>query len=131
MRRSVICPRSMARHRKSANIASRTDVLRSTHHGFEETQSKTRQEITMAVLSSKLFTDGDPAVVKKLEDCATGRPSEVASHFTLGQSGEHIRRVQEALRNVQDLEPDLGIPDFTVNGTYDNAFAQAIAVYKE
>lgn len=85
----------------------------------------------MAELTSTLFTQGDPAVVKKLEDCATGRPSEVASHFTTGQSGEHIRRVQQALKNVQDLEPQLGIPAFEVNGTYDQAFAKAVAHYKE
>jgi hypothetical protein len=85
----------------------------------------------MAELTSTLFTQGDPAVVKKLEDCATGRPSEVASHFTKGNSGEHIRRVQQALRNVQELEPELGIPAFEVNGTYNDAFAAAVAAYKE
>lgn len=85
----------------------------------------------MAELTSMLFTQGDPTVVKKLEDCATGRPNEVASHFTTGQSGEHIRRVQQALKNVQDLEPQLGIPAFEVNGVYDQAFAKAVAHYKE
>lgn len=85
----------------------------------------------MGELASKLFTEGDPAVVKKLEDCATGQPTEVASHFTLNQRGEHIRRVQQALKNVVELEPDLEIPEFTVNGEYDRAFANAIAAYKE
>jgi hypothetical protein len=85
----------------------------------------------MAELTSALFREGDPAVVKKLEDCATGRPSEVLSHFTRGQSGEHIRRVQQALKNVQELEPELGIPPFDVNGTYDEDFARAVAVYKK
>ena len=67
----------------------------------------------MGVLVSKLFTEGDSFTVQKLEDCATGRPNEVFSHFTQGQSGEHIRRVQQALKNAQDLDPDLaGIPPF-------------------
>jgi hypothetical protein len=85
----------------------------------------------MGELVSKLFTEGDPATVKKLEDCATGRPNEMSSHFTIGQSGEHIRKVQQALKNVQDLEPELGIPQFEVNGVYDDAFARAIEIYKE
>jgi hypothetical protein len=86
----------------------------------------------MGVLSSKLFTEGDPAVVKKLEDCATGRPSEVQSHFAqnANKEGEHIRRVQQALKNAQDLDPTLGIPPFEVNGKYDPTFARAVAAYK-
>jgi hypothetical protein len=55
----------------------------------------------------------------------------VFSHFTQPQSGEHIRKVQQALKNVQQLEPDLGIPDFEVNGVYDPAFAKAVYAYKE
>jgi hypothetical protein len=87
----------------------------------------------MGVLASKLFTDADKATVDKLEDCATGRPSEVSSHFARNQnqSGEHIRRVKQALKNVQDLEPGLGIPPFTVDEVYDDAFARAVAVYKD
>jgi hypothetical protein len=54
----------------------------------------------------------------------------VISHFTLRQSGEHIRRVQQALKNVQEREPELGIPAFEVSGVYDEAFAKAIYVYK-
>ena len=77
----------------------------------------------MGVLVSKLFTEGDPFAVQKLEDCATGRPNEVFSHFTQGQSGEHIRRVQQALKNAQDLDPDLAdIPPFAVNGGQATAF---------
>jgi hypothetical protein len=85
----------------------------------------------MGELTSTLFTQGDPAVVKKLEDCATGRPHEVLSHFKNGQRGEHIRRVQQALKNVRDLEPQLGIPPFEVTGSYDDAFAKAVAHYKD
>jgi hypothetical protein len=87
----------------------------------------------MGVLTSELFTQGDPATVRKLEDCATGRPNEVLSHFSQGANarGAHISRVQAALRNVQRLDPDLGIPEFEVNGVYDKAFADAVSVYKE
>lgn len=85
----------------------------------------------MAELTSRLFTEGDPAVVKKLDDCARGRPSEVASHFTVGDQGEHIRRVQVALQGVRANEPGLGIPSFDVNGEYDEDFAKAVARYKE
>jgi hypothetical protein len=87
----------------------------------------------MGVLTSELFTQADPATVKKLEDCATGRPNEVLSHFSQGANarGAHISRVQAALRNVQQLEPDLGIPEFEVNGGYDKAFADAVSIYKE
>jgi hypothetical protein len=84
----------------------------------------------MGVLNSKLFTDGDQATVKKLEDCATGQPNEAQSHFTIGQSGEHIKKVQEALKSVQEGNPGLGIPEFSVNGVYDQRFANAIRIYK-
>lgn len=86
----------------------------------------------MATLSSKLFTEGDPAVVKKLEDCANGRPSEIQSHFREGSpGGEHIRRLQEALKKAAAADPDLKLPPFTENGVYDKAFADAIEVYKD
>ena len=84
----------------------------------------------MGVLRSKLFTEGDAGTVKKLEDCATGRPNEVLSHFARGQKGEHIRKVQQALQNVQRSRPELGIPAFDVDGVYSPQFAKAIAVYK-
>ncbi len=85
----------------------------------------------MATLSSKLFTEGDPAVVKKLEDCANGRPSEVQSHFKEGSpGGEHIRRLQEALNKAAAADPDLKLPPFSENGVYDKAFADAIEAYK-
>jgi hypothetical protein len=84
----------------------------------------------MGVLTSNLFTNADPETVDRLENCATGRPNEVQSHFTLNQSGEHIRRVQEALKSVQESNPGLGIPGFSVNGVYDLSFANAIRVYK-
>jgi len=87
----------------------------------------------VGVLVSKLFTDGDQAATAKLEGCATGQPSEVASHFSQGQNktGEHVRRTQQALQNIQKNEPSLGIPPFSVSGLYDSAFARAIAVYKD
>jgi hypothetical protein len=84
----------------------------------------------MSTLTSKLFTQGDQATVTKLEDCATGRPNEVKSHFTIGQTGEHIKKVQEALKSVQEADPGLGIPEFSVNGVYDQRFANAIRAYK-
>src|SRR5215813_2706384 len=84
----------------------------------------------MSILTSNLFTHGDSVTVDKLENCARGRPSEVQSHFTLNQSGEHIRRVQEALKSVQESNPGLGIPGFSVNGVYVKEIAKAIRVYK-
>lgn len=84
----------------------------------------------MGVLTSKLFTSSDPGTLKKLEDCATGNPNEALSHFTLGQTGDHIRKTQEALKSVQDSNPSLGIPGFEVNGVYDQNFANAIRAYK-
>lgn len=86
----------------------------------------------MGALASRLFTEGDAATVAKLENCATGRPTEMRSHFskTENNKGEHILRVQQALKRVQENEPDLGIPGFQVNGIYDANFAKAIATYK-
>ncbi len=84
----------------------------------------------MGILTSKLFTNADQATVTKLEDCATGQPNEAQSHFTIGQTGEHIKKVQEALKSVQEENPGLGIPEFSVNGVYDQEFANAIRVYK-
>jgi hypothetical protein len=85
----------------------------------------------MGILTSKVFTDGDPVVVKRLEDCALGRPNQVMSHFKLGHKGEPVRRLQEALKDIQQREPDLGIPEFSVNGAYDQKFAKAVYRYKE
>jgi hypothetical protein len=85
----------------------------------------------MSVLKSNLFTKADPDTVNRLENCATGQPNEVLSHFTLDQTGEHIQRVQQALQSVQQDNPGLGIPGFSVNGIYDGAFAEAIRVYKK
>src|SRR5262245_30373821 len=86
----------------------------------------------MGVLRSKLFTEGDESVVAKLEDCATGRPSEARSHFntTTNASGEHIRRVQEALKKIEAIDRKLKLSPFFVNGQYDPAFAKAISEYK-
>jgi hypothetical protein len=84
----------------------------------------------MGVLSSILFISGDQDTVKKLEDCATGQPSEVQSHFTIHQTGEHIKKVQEALKSVHNKNPSLGITKFSVNGIYDQEFADAIRIYK-
>jgi hypothetical protein len=83
-------------------------------------------------LKSKLFTEADPATVKKLQDCADGRPSEVVSHFVEGKAeGNHIRRIQQALKNAAAKDPTLvGIPAFSVNGIYDKDFADAIEFYK-
>lgn len=84
----------------------------------------------MGELHSARFTQGDGATIQKLEDCARGRPNEVLSHFTLGQSGPAVTKLQEALREVQQNNPSLGIPTFTVNGQYDGDFARAILIYK-
>ncbi len=84
----------------------------------------------MGVLTSNLFTSGDASTVKKLEDCATGKPSEVQSHFTLNQTGDHITKVQEARKSVQEANPGIGIPAISVNGVYDQTFAEAIRVYR-
>ena len=86
----------------------------------------------MGTLNSKLFTEGDPAVAKMLENCANGHPTQVQSHFskTDNRSGEHIRKVQTALQQIQESEPALNIPRFEVNGVYDAAFALAVAAYK-
>lgn len=88
----------------------------------------------MAVkLKSKLFTEGDAASIKKLDDCANGRPNEVLSHFEQGKAeGNHIRRIQQALKNIAAQDPDLkDIPAFSVNGRYDEDFANAIGFFKE
>jgi len=86
----------------------------------------------MGTLNSKLFTEGDPAIVNMLENCANGLPTQVQSHFskTDNRSGVHIRKVQTALKQIQKSEPALNIPQFEVNGVYDPAFALAVAAYK-
>lgn len=86
--------------------------------------------VFVGVLQSARFTQGDAATIKRLEDCATGQPSEVASHFTIGQTGTPVIQLQEALKSVQQSNPGLGIPAFVVNGVYDKAFADAILAYK-
>lgn len=85
----------------------------------------------MSTLTSRLFTQADPATFQRLENCANGVPNEVASHFAMGQQGEHIRRVQTALSTIADRLPELGIGAVTVNGSYDAAFANAVARYKQ
>jgi hypothetical protein len=84
----------------------------------------------VGVLQSARFSQGDAATIRRLEDCATGQPSEVASHFTIGQTGTPVIQLQEALKSVQQSNPGLGIPAFVVNGVYDEAFANAILAYK-
>ena len=90
----------------------------------------------MGVLSSALFTSGDPDTNQKLENCATGFPSEVASHFTIGSpGGDHIKRLQTALsiyRNSHHNEVFEGKPigDFPIDGQYSKAFADAVGQYK-
>lgn len=89
----------------------------------------------MGELSSKLFTEGDADAVKKLDNCATGRPSEVQSHFTQGMSGEAVKKLQLALKNAKDNDPDppgllADMPAFSINSQYDKAFADAIEFYK-
>jgi hypothetical protein len=85
----------------------------------------------MGELSSKLFTTGDDKVVKQLDNCATGRPTEVQSHFTQGMKGEAIKKLQQALQNAKDTDPDLAdMPAFSINGEYDKPFADAIEFYK-
>jgi hypothetical protein len=85
----------------------------------------------MGVLKSARFLQGDSATVNRLEDCANGRPSEVASHFTLGAKGTPVIQLQEALKAVQQNNPGLAIPPFVVNGVYDQAFANAVLQYKK
>jgi hypothetical protein len=91
---------------------------------------------TMGVLTSALFTSGDPETNQKLENCATGSPSEVASHFTIGSpGGDHIKRLQTALRTYKNShggETFEGKPigDFPVDGQYSKAFADAVGQYK-
>jgi hypothetical protein len=85
-------------------------------------------------LTSTLFTgpDVDNATKTKLQDCADGRPSEVASHFstTANRSGKHIKLVQEALKRAQVRDPSLKLPAFTVDGVYSKNFADAVFAYK-
>jgi hypothetical protein len=88
----------------------------------------------MGVLTSALFTTGDSDTVAKLEDCATGSPSEVASHFAQNspnRTGKHIGKVQQALKQVQTKHPELDIPKFDVNDVYDQNFADAVKAYKK
>ena len=84
----------------------------------------------MSVLRSELFTNADVATVTKLENCALGLPNEVMSHFDLGANGEHIKRIQRALENIQKRETTLAIPSFKISGVYDDAFAKAVEAYK-
>jgi hypothetical protein len=84
----------------------------------------------MGVLQSRLFVGADPAVNEKLEACATGKPNEYSTHFTVNQRGEHIRLVQVALRRASNRNPNWKIPSFEVNGIYSPAFAKAVFAYK-
>ena len=87
------------------------------------------------LLTSKLFTgaDVDDATKKKLQDCAHGRPREVASHFstTANRSGSHIILVQEALKRAQARDPSLKLPPFAIDGVYSKDFADAVFAYKQ
>src|ERR1700704_4180726 len=90
----------------------------------------------MGELSSKLFTEGDADAVKKLDNCATGRPTEVQSHFTHGMKGEAIKKLQLALKNAKDMDPDppgllADMPVFSINSEYDKDVADAIEYYKK
>ena len=86
----------------------------------------------MGVLKSNLFTNADPATVAKLEACATGKPSEVSTHFTIGSpGGDHIKRLQRALRSYRAFNHlESQISDFPVDGIYSKAFATAVGQYK-
>jgi len=84
----------------------------------------------MSTLNSQFFTQTEPAVFQLLENCANGVPSEVASHFALGQSGENIRVLQQALSMISERMPTLDVMPVTVTGVYDAAFASAVAHYK-
>jgi hypothetical protein len=85
----------------------------------------------MATLKSILFTlQTGPETVQMLENCANGHPSQAASHFRLGHSGEAIRMLQLAVGTAQDRFPELAIPDFDFNEVYDQKFADAVMQYK-
>lgn len=84
----------------------------------------------MSTLTSPLFSGADATTREKLENCANGVPNEMVSHFTIGAQGAHIRLLQLALQAVVHQEPAIGAAPFKVNGTYDVAFAAAVAKYK-
>jgi len=85
----------------------------------------------MGTLKSRLFLVTDTATNDKLEACATGKPNEMSTHFTVQSRGEHIRLVQVALSRVKNREPGLKIPEFKVDGNYSPDFARAVFAYKK
>ena len=85
----------------------------------------------MGVLTSKLFTSGDPAAAAKLEACATGVPNEISTHFAEnGPGGEAVRKLQIALSHVAQANTSLGIPPFNIDGVYSKPFGDAVERYK-
>lgn len=83
----------------------------------------------MSILKSKLFTESDTATLTKLENCAIGRPNEVQSHFTIGEIGEHVRKIQSALNQ---LSKGPGRENFNLeeDGRYGSLTAAAVKRYK-
>jgi hypothetical protein len=89
-------------------------------------------------LGSSIFTQEgiDDKTKKRLQDCADGG-NETVTHIAHGARGEHVRRVQEALRRIREADPTTAIDPRTgqvvplaVNGSYDPAFARAVFAYK-
>ena len=82
----------------------------------------------MGILTSKLFTFGDPAVAAQLEACATGVPSEVATHFAEGNpNAAAVKKLQIALSHFKVA---LGLPAFEIDGIYSKNFGDAVERYK-
>jgi hypothetical protein len=84
----------------------------------------------MGVLKSPLFVNTPQPTNDKLEACATGKPNEVSTHFTIGETGEHVRLVKQALKDYATKHPDEITTPFTVDRTYDKNFATAIGQFK-
>ena len=86
----------------------------------------------MSTLNSKFLTYGDKGLVRRLENCANGSPTEAASHFTFGEkNADAVRRLQAALKALQEKDSSLSLPPFDVNGAYDRAFAKAVYAFKD
>lgn len=90
----------------------------------------------MAILKSDKFSkidaELDNETATKLEFCAAGFPSQVQSHFSTKQNstGAPVRKLQEALVEIQAKDPSLKLRTFSVNGVYDANFANAVEDYK-
>jgi hypothetical protein len=84
----------------------------------------------MGVLRSPLFVNTPQPTKDKLEACATGKPNEISTHFTIGETGEHVRLVKQALKDYATKHPDEITAPFTVDRTYDKNFAIAIGQFK-